>query len=151
MPVKKATVKKTVKSVAHAAHAAEKYVEAVGRRKRAIARVRIVKGMAAASLVNGRKLAEYFTVPRLRAAALAPLHVLHMMDDVSAQAHVKGGGMRAQAEAVRLGLARALVATDATLKKRLKKLGFMTRDSRAVERKKYGLKKARRAPQWSKR
>ena len=73
------------------------------------------------------------------------------IDNFDVRAKVQGGGVNSQAEAIRLGIARALVASDASLKKQLRTLGFMTRDSRAVERKKYGLKKARRSPQWAKR
>ncbi len=144
-PKKAATHKKAPEAVAKV-----KYVERIGRRKTAIARVRIVLGEKKVT-VNGKKLEEYFPIKRLSLSAIAPLTVLHLMDAFGMSAKVIGGGIKAQAEAVRLGLSRALVSVDPELKKRLKKLGFMTRDSRAVERKKYGLKKARRAPQWSKR
>jgi small subunit ribosomal protein S9 len=87
----------------------------------------------------------------LRETALAPLNNLKLADKFDVTIKVVGGGIHAQAEAVRHGLARALVLSDAGLKKRLRGLGFLTRDPRMVERKKYGLKKARRAPQWQKR
>ena len=90
-------------------------------------------------------------LPRLVADAIAPLTSLKIAEGWDATAHVSGGGIHAQAGAVRLGVARALVKKDAELKKRLRVFGFMTRDSRMVERKKYGMKKARRSPQWAKR
>lgn len=127
-----------------------RYVEGVGRRKTAVARVRIVKG-GGKFVINERELGAYFGTPRLRDAALAPISVLKLGKDFDISARVKGGGIKAQAEAVRHGLARALVKFNDGLKKQLRGFGFLTRDSRMVERKKYGLKKARRAPQWQKR
>lgn len=131
-------------------HAAHRYVEGVGRRKTAVARVRLVKGKGVAT-VNGKAMDEYFPGAGLRTVALSPLTQLGLAADFSVSVSVSGGGTQAQVEAVRHGIARALVATDEEFKKRLRTLGFLTRDSRMVERKKYGLKKARRAPQWSKR
>ena len=134
---------------AHHAPASGRYIEAVGRRKTAIARVRIVAGKGKVT-VNGKDLKSYFTLPRLVAAAKAPLDQLQIVDlDVSVK--VSGGGIHAQAEAVRLGLSRAIVAKSADWKPRLRVTGFLTRDSRMVERKKYGKRKARRSPQWAKR
>lgn len=127
-----------------------RYVEGIGRRKTAIARVRITKGTGAAN-VNGHTFTEYFPTIRRQAAAIAPLRELKLEDKFDVQAKVKGGGPNAQAEAVRHGLARALLISDETLRDKLHVLGYLTRDSRMVERKKYGLKKARRAPQWKKR
>jgi len=126
------------------------YFEGVGRRKTAVARVRISKGSQTVS-VNGQELGKVFPTARLQKSILAPIDELKLEDKFSVSAKVSGGGVKAQAEAVRLGIARALVKFDAELKKRLKSYGFMTRDPRMVERKKYGLKKARRAPQWAKR
>lgn len=127
----------------------ERYIEAIGRRKTAVARVRLVKGGGGIT-VGEKKLAEYFPEKRLQDLIKAPLEKLQIGQyDVSA--HVEGGGIHAQAEAIRLGIARALVTTNEDLKKQLRAFGYLTRDARAVERKKYGLKKARRAPQWSKR
>jgi len=156
------TVKKEKKEpVAHAVHkvaaapkvtVAEKkgrYTEAVGRRKTAIARVRMSAGDGKMT-VNGKDVKKYFVSSRLSNAAVAPFTDLKLVAfDVSV--HVSGGGIRAQAEAIRMGLARAIVLKDPEWKKRLRTVGFLTRDSRMVERKKYGLKKARRAPQWAKR
>ena len=128
---------------------AGRYIEAVGRRKTAIARVRIFAGDGNMT-VNDKDVKKYFVSPRQSAAAIAPFIDLKV-EKFDASAHVRGGGIHAQAEAIRLGLARALVIKDPEWKKRLRTIGFLTRDSRMVERKKYGLKKARRAPQWAKR
>lgn len=136
---------------ATAPHAPSKarYTEATGRRKTAVARVRIMAGQGKFT-VNGKDPKSYFTLPRLVAAAIAPLEQLQLKNfDVTV--HVSGGGINAQAEAIRHGLSRAIVLVDAAWKPRLRAMGYMTRDSRMVERKKYGLKKARRAPQWAKR
>jgi small subunit ribosomal protein S9 len=135
----------------HAAAPAKKnrYTEAVGRRKTAIARVRISAGTGK-MVVNGKTPAEYFTLPRLVAAARSPLEQLKL-DEYDVSVKVSGGGIHAQADAVRLGLSRAIIAKSPDWKPRLRTMGFLTRDSRMVERKKYGLRKARRAPQWAKR
>ncbi len=155
----KETAKKETKHVAGqaahhathpAAHKAGRYTEAVGRRKTAIARVRIFVGDGKI-VVNGKDLKSYFTLPRLVAAAKAPLQMLDIGKDFDVSVKVSGGGIHAQAEAMRLGLSRAIISKDAAWKPRLRAMGFVTRDSRMVERKKYGLKKARRAPQWAKR
>ena len=89
--------------------------------------------------------------PRLVTAALSPLEHLKIAKNYDVSVHVSGGGINAQAEAIRHGLSQAIVTIDAQWKPRLRAMGFMTRDPRMVERKKYGLKKARRAPQWAKR
>lgn len=127
-----------------------RYVEGVGRRKTAVARVRITNGKGG-MVVNGKDVAAYFPIARFRDMALAPLSALKQEDAFNVSAKVTGGGIHAQAEAVRHGLSRALVLMNEEFKKRLRGLGFLTRDPRMVERKKYGLKKARRAPQWQKR
>jgi small subunit ribosomal protein S9 len=128
----------------------DRYVETVGRRKTAIARVRLTGGRGE-FVVNGKKAEDYFRAPRFLVYAASPFAKLKLSDKYNASVKVSGGGPRAQAEAVRLGLSRALVIKNPDFKRRLRKLGFLTRDSRMVERKKYGLKKARRAPQWAKR
>ena len=136
---------------AHKAAAAKshRYTEAVGRRKTAIARVRIMPGTGKMT-VNGKTPAQYFTLPRLVQDARSPLDQLKLTEyDVTVV--VTGGGIHAQAGAVRLGLSRAIIAKTPDWKPRLRTMGFLTRDSRMVERKKYGLNKARRAPQWAKR
>jgi len=128
----------------------ERYFEAVGRRKSAIARVRLLTKKKD-FIVNGKTLDEYFPLERLVKETLSPLEVMKITDKLGASIKVSGGGINSQAEAIKLGISRALVKFNPLFKKRLRKLGFLTRDSRTVERKKYGLKKARRAPQWTKR
>lgn len=128
----------------------EKYYEAVGRRKEATARVRLYTKNKDIT-VNGRTLADYFPVLRLQKEAISPLDKMKIADKLGVSAKVSGGGIMAQSEAIRLGIARALMEFNPIFKKRLRKLDLLTRDSRVVERKKYGLKKARRAPQWTKR
>jgi small subunit ribosomal protein S9 len=126
----------------------KRYVEGIGRRKTSVARVRISEGKGI--IVNEKKFDEFFTVPRLRDYVLSPLKKLGI-DTLGVSVHVNGGGISGQAQAIRHGLARALLIRDEGYKGQLRSLGFLTRDSRAVERKKYGLKKARKSPQWSKR
>ena len=127
-----------------------RYFEGVGRRKTAIARVRVTNGVGGV-VVNERKAAEYFPLKSMQKVFMEPLVNLKMADTLGVSVKVKGGGLAAQADAVRHGLARALVLLNPEFQKRLRTLGFLTRDPRMVERKKYGLKKARRAPQWAKR
>jgi small subunit ribosomal protein S9 len=127
----------------------KKYIEAVGRRKTSTSRVRIFEGEDG-FMVNQKSVNEYFKIERFREIALAPLKLLKIKN-IFVSAKVLGGGIMAQAEAIRHGLSRALVKYNADFKKVLKNAGFLTRDPRMVERKKYGLKKARRAPQWQKR
>lgn len=132
--------------------ATAKYVEGIGRRKTATARIRLTPAKETTIVVNDKPLAEYFK------------HESHLLDvqsilktedagiehyDISV--HVSGSGLAAQAEAIRLGIARALVKEKAERRGILKPLGFLKRDPRSVERKKFGLRKARRRPQWSKR
>jgi len=133
----------------------EKYIEAIGRRKTSTARVRISKGSKAHFIVNGIDAKEYFKTEDARRLILDPIVkglVATKLDTKwSVEVHVSGGGIHSQAEAVRHGLSRALVESDITLRGGLKTLGFLKRDPRAKERRKFGLKKARKAPQWSKR
>ncbi len=136
------------KEIKKAAHSG-KYVEAIGRRKTAIARVRITHGKGVMT-VNGMDAKKYFTLSRLVKSLKSPLEQLNL-GTLDVSAHVNGGGITAQAEAIRLGISRAIVKETPDWKKQLRALGFLTRDSRAVERKKYGLRKARRSPQWAKR
>ncbi len=128
----------------------EHYFEAVGRRKSAVARVRLYTKKLGVT-VNDRTLENYFPTIYLRGKAESPLQAMKISDKLGATIKVKGGGFTGQADAIRLGIARALTEFNPEFRKRLKRLGFLTRDARAVERKKYGLKKARRAPQWRKR
>jgi small subunit ribosomal protein S9 len=128
-----------------------KYFYAVGRRKTATAQVRLYKGDGKIMVINGQVGNRYFSPEYLVEGVYEPLKTVGMMKDFDISVQVRGGGMSAQADAIRHGIARALVVFDATLKPALKKVGFMTRDARAKERKKPGLRRARRAPQFSKR
>lgn len=141
---------KKQKTETHIAKKAERYFEGVGRRKTAVARVRITKG-SGAFVVNGKEPEKYFNTLLLVQMASSPLEKLALAEKFNVSAKVKGGGVNAQAEAVRLGLSRALIVFDALSRDKLRAFGFTTRDPRMVERKKYGMKKARRAPQWKKR
>lgn len=129
----------------------DKYFEATGRRKTAIARVRLYTKGDKTIEVNGMPFVKYFPTKILQSNALASLDKMRSMDRFKITATVKGGGVNSQAEAVRHGIARALVIFNPDYRKRLRKAGFLTRDPRMKERKKPGLKRARRAPQWSKR
>jgi small subunit ribosomal protein S9 len=129
--------------------ATKQYNEAVGRRKTASARVRISEAKSASMTVNGKPAEQYFPLEHMVKTAYAPMQVLGAAYAVSA--HVRGGGHKAQAEAVRMGLSRAITKIVPEQRKDLKVRGFLKRDPRAKERKKFGLKAARRAPQWSKR
>jgi len=129
----------------------EKYYQAVGRRKTAVARVRLLTRGEKVFLVNQKPINQYFPTLELQKMAKASLEKMKCLDKFRILAIVKGGGSFAQAEAIRHGLARALVLFNPNFRKRLKKSGFLTRDSRMKERKKFGLKRARRAPQWQKR
>ncbi len=121
-----------------------------GRRKSAVARARISRGSGQYRL-NGRPLEDYFTTEKLRVHATEAFRVLEQDGQWDVDARLHGGGTTGQAGALRLALARALVGEDADNRAALKAAGLLTRDARKVERKKYGLKKARRAPQFSKR
>ena len=123
---------------------------ATGRRKEAVARVRVRPGSGQFSL-NGRPLEEYFNSRAQRMTVTAPLRAIQREKDFDVVARIHGGGTTGQAGALRHGLARALIEIDPTLRGLLKAEGFLTRDAREKERRKYGLKKARKAPQYSKR
>lgn len=133
------------------------YFEAVGRRKRAVARVRLYTVGPAESMeignfvVNDKNYKEYFPTTVLQQTIESPFVKLKSINRFSGTAKVKGGGISGQAEALRHGISRALVLFDINFRKKLKKLGFLKRDPREKERRKFGLKKARKAPQWSKR
>lgn len=167
MTTKKTTVKKTPVKKAAAVKAKEEkpiidakveieiptgdFIKAIGRRKEASAQVKLFLGGTGVISVNGREYTAYFPVPALREGIMAPLKLAGREGKLDITALVRGGGLRGQAEAVRLGIARGLVKLDETLRKSLKKAELLTRDPRVKERKKYGLKKARKAPQWAKR
>ncbi|TML81520.1 MAG: 30S ribosomal protein S9 [Actinobacteria bacterium] len=125
-------------------------VRATGRRKESVARVRIVPGSGRFAL-NGRSLEDYFPRPALQMVVTEPLRLTNTVDRYDVIASIDGGGISGQAGAVRHGIARALIEADPTLRGDLKKKGLLTRDARVKERRKYGLKKARKAPQYSKR
>lgn len=150
---KKVAVKAAPKAKAvKAEKAAERYLYAVGRRKTAVAQVRLYPvDKAEEAVVNKKTALEYFGTPALVAQAFSPLKLTGFETAFTITIVVRGGGLHGQADAVKLGVARCLVKHDALLRATLKANGYMTRDARAVERKKPGLKKARRAPQWSKR
>ena len=121
-----------------------------GRRKSSIARVRLVEGTGKIT-VNGKDLEEFFGADTLKVIVKQPLTATNTLDKYDVIASVNGGGFSGQAGAIRLGVARALNEANTEFRPTLKSNGFLTRDSRAKERKKYGLKKARKAPQFSKR
>ncbi|ADL43116.1 ribosomal protein S9 [Caldicellulosiruptor obsidiansis OB47] len=123
---------------------------ATGRRKTSVAKVWLSPG-SGKIIVNDKNMEEYFPLETLRIIVKQPLTLTETLGKYDVIAKVQGGGLSGQAGAVRHGIARALVLADPTLRPALKKAGFLTRDPRMVERKKYGLKKARRAPQFSKR
>jgi len=129
------------------------YFYAVGKRKTAIAQVRIipVEKSQKEFLINDKKMKVYFPIARLEELIKSPFSAVGFDGKFEVSAKVMGGGVNAQAEAIRLGIARALIKFDETLRKSLKDRGLLTRDSRTVERKKPGKKKARRSPQWAKR
>ncbi|MFH1575684.1 MAG: 30S ribosomal protein S9 [Candidatus Nealsonbacteria bacterium] len=127
------------------------FFEAVGRRKTAVARVHLKAENSKEFLVNDKPLDKYFSAPELQQIALSSLEKMDFLNKFSVTAKVNGGGLHAQAEALRHGIARALTEFSPELHSKLKKVGFLTRDSRMRERKKFGLKRARRAPQWNKR
>ena len=121
-----------------------------GRRKSSVARVTLLEGEGKFTF-NGKSFEHYFPTESMRTRAAKPLVVAKLENKFDLQVNVNGSGLSAQAEAVSLGLARALVEYDSSLRNDLKKAGLLTRDARKVERKKYGLKKARRAEQYTKR
>jgi small subunit ribosomal protein S9 len=128
-----------------------KYIEGVGRRKEAVARVRLTPASKTTQTVNGLSFKDYFKVASLIQLASRPLEVANSPEHFTVSVHARGGGIAAQADAAALGLARALVKADTSLRAILKKEKLLAVDARQKERRKFGLKKARKAPQWSKR
>lgn len=128
-----------------------RYIEGIGRRKTSIARVRITPAAKASVVINDKEIDAYFPVKEHQYAALSPITTAAIPQKFKVTVKVNGGGISSQADAVRHGVARALVEYDQQLRKLLKSSGYLKRDPRAKERRKFGLKKARRAPQWSKR
>ncbi|MBU1180223.1 30S ribosomal protein S9 [Patescibacteria group bacterium] len=127
------------------------FLQAIGRRKKSIARVKVFKNGSGKVTVNGKDIKEYFGTDLLVDVALGALINVSQLQKLDISAKVNGGGSHGQAEAIRLGTARALLELNPVFKKNLRKAGYLTRDPRRKERKKPGLRKARRAPQWSKR
>ncbi|MBU0614001.1 30S ribosomal protein S9 [Patescibacteria group bacterium] len=130
---------------------ADQYFKAIGRRKTAIAQVRLYPNGSGKVTVNGKDLREYLNGETVVGLALAPLKEVGMSETADVTVRAVGGGMRGQAEAIQLGIARALVKFNDELKKTLRSQDFVTRDPRKKERKKFGLRGARRARQWRKR
>ena len=159
MPSKKTKSEKTEKPVkksepkAKQAKAPEPkvYFEAVGRRKTSSARVRLQEGNGSEIIVNSMDFRKYFPTEELQRIVEDPFKRLKLEGLFSVSIKVSGGGIHSQSEAVRHGISRALLKYDAESRKRLKRAGFLKRDPRMKERRKFGLKKARKAPQWSKR
>ncbi len=143
-PIKK--VKKTLKT----------YCQAVGRRKESVARIRLFtcspfEKEEGKIIINSKPYTDFFSLEEMQKIVVSPLRRMKSINRFEVIAQVKGGGMKGQAEAIRHGLSRALVKFNSDFSKKLKRAGYLSRDSRKKERKKPGLKKARRAPQWRKR
>lgn len=129
----------------------EKYIETVGRRKTAVARARILPADRTKVEVNGKEAEKYFATESLRVTALEPFLKVSLPTQFAVSVHVTGGGISGQAVAVRHAISRALIVYDKELRTALKKEGFLRRDPRAKERRKFGFVKARKRKQWSKR
>jgi len=130
---------------------ADRYFEAIGRRKTAVARIRLYTKGDKEFLVNNASYQKYFVMPEDQENAIASMKKMKCLDKFRVTVVVRGGGHSAQAEAIRHGTARVLVDFNNNFRKRLRKAGFLTRDPRMRERKKFGLKRARKSPQWAKR
>ncbi len=153
-PKKKEAMAEKEKSAQKASQA--RYFYGLGRRKSAVAKAKLIETKEKFKIlesvkVNGRMFLDYFPLSELRDIVIAPFKAVGFEGNFELVAWAKGGGLRGQAEALRLGIARALVRCNEEWKKNLRDSGYLTRDARKVERKKAGLKKARRAPQWQKR
>ncbi|MAZ40926.1 30S ribosomal protein S9 [bacterium] len=129
----------------------KQYTEGVGKRKESVARVRITPAGKNTLSVNDKSLDEYFPTEELKKIVHEPIEKSAPGEKFSVSVKVSGGGIHSQAEAVRHGFSRALLSFDGELRKSLKKSGLLTRDARIKERRKFGKKKARKSPQWSKR
>lgn len=128
-----------------------RYIPAIGRRKNATAQVRLTPDSKMTYVINDRALDEYFTVEELQKTVRSPFSTVEAKDEFSVSVVVRGGGIRAQADAIRHGIARALTKYNENLRGDLKSAGYLKRDPRRKERKKPGLLKARKRPAWSKR
>ncbi len=130
---------------------AKQYIEAIGRRKTSSARVRIEEAAKNSIVINEKDVLEYFPTKELQKVVRGVFDEVKPEKDFAISVKVSGGGIHSQAEAVRHGIARAIVEWNEEYKTTIKKAGFLKRDPRAKERRKFGLKKARKSPQWSKR
>ncbi|MCI0542787.1 30S ribosomal protein S9 [bacterium] len=129
----------------------QQYIGTVGRRKTSIASVRLTESAKEGIIVNEKEVHVYFPTAELVAIVKEPFAAAALTQKFSVSGKLQGGGIHSQAEALRHGIARALVKWDAELRKKIKKEGLLARDQRGKERRKFGLKKARKAPQWAKR
>jgi len=146
------TTKKEVKEKKEQSPAKKnKYFEAIGRRKTSTARVRLLVQDEKSIIINGKPFEKYFPTIETQQTILSVFQKMDMMGKFGVSVVVKGGGINSQSEAIRHGIANALMVFDPESRETLKGTGFLTRDSRMRERKKFGLKRARRAPQWAKR
>jgi len=143
--------KEIAKTIKESAGKPDKYYECIGRRKTAVARVRLFTKGDKEFIVNDQPYQKYFQTVEDQESAVASMKKMKCLDKFRITVKVQGGGHRAQAEAVRHGTARVLVDFNENFRKRLRKAGFLTRDPRMRERKKFGLKRARKSPQWAKR
>jgi len=139
------------KTIKETAGKSDRYFEAIGRRKTAVARVRLYTKGDKEFLVNDQPYIKYFQTVEDQEGAVASMKKMKCLDKFRITVLVKGGGHRAQSEAIRHGTARVLVDFNNNFRKRLRKAGYLTRDPRMRERKKFGLKRARKSPQWAKR
>jgi len=130
---------------------ADTYYYSTGKRKTSVAKVRLFPNGEGKIEVNGKPAQEYFTVNTQMGTILEPLKVVEQEKNVNLSVQVQGGGTTGQAQAIRHAIAKSLLVMDESFRPALKRKGFLTRDARMVERKKPGLKKARRSPQWAKR
>lgn len=128
-----------------------RYLEAIGRRKTSVARVRLFQNSPFSIFVNQKPYESYFPTYELKHIVTAPISKTNLAKNFSINVKVQGGGIHSQAEAVRHGISRVLEKREPELRKMLKPLGFLKRDPRMKERRKFGLKKARKSPQWAKR
>ena len=143
--------KELAQSIKDSASKPDRYFEAIGRRKTAVARIRLYTKGDKEFIVNDSDYTKYFQIPEDAEIAVSSMRKMKCLDKFRVTVVVKGGGHHAQAEAVRHGTARVLVDFNNNFRKRLRKAGFLTRDPRMRERKKFGLKRARKGPQWAKR
>lgn len=150
MATKEATTKTSKTKTEEVVKMKGKYISSIGRRKSAVARIRIYKKGTGVIIVNDKKINTFFDVNNV-AIVKQPMKLSGHLRDLNVSIVVKGGGSKGQAEAARYGIVKALIKMDEELKQPMKAKGWLTRDARVKERKKPGLKKARRAPQWSKR